>query len=383
MERSLVRILLVEDCPDDAMLVRRTLYRETGEPGRFRLQHCATLHAGHDHLGKGEVDVLLLDLHLPDSDGVETVVRVRELEPSVPIVVFTLAGDERTAMGALRAGAQDYLVKDELGMGPALPRAIHYAIERKRIGDEKRLLQERLLRAEKLESLGVLAAGAAFAFNTLLGEILDQVDAALERPDETGGVGERLRAARHSALRAAEISQQLRDYATARHSETVPLDLSRLVLDASGMIEAIAGRGIEVHFELADPPPRIRANAGELRQLLLNLVVNAVEAIAEDGGAISISTGTTRADRALLAETQGASDPHEGLYAFLRVRDSGAGLPEQACEQLFDPFFSTKYAGRGLGLSAAFGIARRHGGVIRAMPANPGTELTVLLPPAP
>jgi len=379
MESSLARVLLVEDCSDDATLVRRKLERETGERSRFRLQHCTTLQEGLDQLGKHEVDVLLLDLHLPDSDGLETVVRVRDVDASVPIVVFTVAGDEETAMGALRAGAQDYLVKDELGMGPALPRAIHYAIERKRIGDEKRQLHERLLRAEKLESMGVLAAGAAFAFNTLLGEILEQVDQALEGPDERRDVGERLRVARHSALRAAELAQQLRDYATGKHSETAPLDLSRLVLDASGMIEAIAGR-IEVHYELADSPPRVRANAGELRQLLLNLVVNAVEATAEDGGAVSIATGITRADRELLAEGQGASDPGEGPYAFLRVRDSGRGLPERTREQLFDPFFSTKYAGRGLGLSAAFGIARRHGGVICARPADPGTEFTVLLP---
>jgi len=380
MERSLVRILLVEDCPDDAMLVRRQLERDAGEPGRFRIQHCAALREGLDHLGKGEADVLLLDLHLPDSDGIETVVRVREVDASVPIVVFTVAGDEGTAMGALRAGAQDYLVKDELGRGPALPRAIRYAIERKRIGDEKRVLQERLLRAEKLESLGVLAAGAAFAFNTLVGEILEQVDEALVRSEDEGRVGQRLRAVRHRALRVAEMAQQLRDYATGTHSETAPLDLSRLVLDASGMIEAIAGPAIEVHYELADPPPRVRANAAELRHLLLNLVVNAVEAIAEKGGAISIATGTTQADRELLSEMQGASDPREGLYATLCVRDSGSGLPERACEQLFDPFFTTKYAGRGLGLSAAFGIARRHGGVIGAKPADPGTEFTLLLP---
>src|SRR5262245_18975337 len=166
MESSLVRILLVEDSPDDAALVRRKLERETGEGSRFRIQHCTTLQEGLDQIGKREVDVVLLDLHLPDSHGLETVARVRDLDASVPIVVFTMAGDEETAMGALRAGAQDYLVKDELGMGPALPRAIRYASERKRIGDEKRQFHERLLRAEKLESLGVLSAGAAFAFNT-------------------------------------------------------------------------------------------------------------------------------------------------------------------------------------------------------------------------
>ena len=80
---------------------------------------------------------------------------------------------------------------------------------------------------------------------------------------------------------------------------------------------------------------------------------------------------------------QGASEPCEGLYGFLRVRDSGSGLSAHACQQLFDPFFTTKFAGRGLALSAAFGIARRHGGVIRAKPANPGTEFIVLLPLAP
>ena len=383
MTRSLLRILLVEDCGDDARLVRRRLEREAAASSRFRLEHCSTLQAGIDHLGKGETDVVLLDLHLPDSQGIDTVVRLRELDPSVPIVVFTVAGDERTAMGALRAGAQDYLVKDEIGLGPALPRAIHYAIERTRINEEKRRLQERLLRADKLESLGVLAGGAALAFNTLAGDILEQVDEALAGSGESGRADECLRAIRHDALRIGEMTQQLRDYAIGAHREMAPVDLSRLVLDASGMIEAIAGGAIEIHYELTDPMPRIRANAAELRHLLLNLVVNAIEAIGDRGGAISIATGTLRADRELLAESQGATDPRGGLYAFLRVRDSGSGLSVRACEQLFDPFFTTKFAGRGLGLAAAFGIARRHGGVIRATPEELGAEFTLLLPSAP
>src|SRR5262245_34865204 len=97
MESSLVRILLVEDYPADALLVRRQLERDAGEPGRFRIQHCAALREGLDHLGKGEADVLLLDLQLPDSDGIETVVRVREGDASVPIGVFTRAGDQAEA----------------------------------------------------------------------------------------------------------------------------------------------------------------------------------------------------------------------------------------------------------------------------------------------
>jgi signal transduction histidine kinase len=383
MTQSLVRILLIEDCTDDALIVRRRLAREYDATSRFRLEHCTALQEGIDRLGKCDTDVVLLDLHLPDSRGIDTIVRLRESDPCVPIVVFTVAGDERSAIGALRAGAQDYLVKDEIGVGPALPRAIHFAIERRRIGEEKRRLQERLLHAEKAASLGVLAAGAAFAFNTLAGDILEQVDAALGRRDEADRLDARLRAIRHDALHIGETTQQLREYAIGSSREMAPLDLSRLVLEASGMIEAIANDGIEIHYELADPLPGVRANAAEIRQLLLNLVVNAIEATGKDGGAISIATGALRADRELLADAQGAADPRNGLYAFLRVRDFGRGLSAHACQQLFDPFYTTRFAGRGLGLSAAFGIARQHGGVIRAKPQDVGTEVTVLLPSAP
>jgi DNA-binding NtrC family response regulator len=164
MEHPAIRILLIEDCVEDAFLVRARLERESADPRWFRLEHVRSLQQGLDHLGKGALDVLLLDLHLPGSHGVDTVARVREVDPSIALVVFTVAGDEETAVAALRAGAQEYLVKDEIGAGRALRRAIHHAIERTRIAEEKRRLRERLLQAEKLESLGVLAAGAASAF---------------------------------------------------------------------------------------------------------------------------------------------------------------------------------------------------------------------------
>ncbi len=165
MESSVAQILLVEDSPDDAILVRRALERERRAPVWFRMRHAATLQQALDFLGKGGVDVVLLDLHLPDSQGVDTVTSVREAEPRVPIVVFTVAGDDEVAVRALQAGAQDYLVKDEIAGGTMLHRAIRYAIERMK----RHRVQQRLLQAEKLESLGVLAAGTASGFKTLLG----------------------------------------------------------------------------------------------------------------------------------------------------------------------------------------------------------------------
>ena len=133
-----------------------------------------------DCLGKGEIDVALLDLYLPDSRGVDTVVRLRERAPALPIVVLTVAVESRVALGSLQAGAQDFLLKDELAIIPVLTRTIRYAIERQKIAHEQRRLEEQVARAEKMASLGVLAAGVAVGFNRLLGTILEEADDAME-----------------------------------------------------------------------------------------------------------------------------------------------------------------------------------------------------------
>lgn len=381
MEPNVIRILLVEDNPDDAQLVRRKLEREMARPGWFRLDHVSAMQQALDALGKGDHDVILLDLQLPDSEGIGSITRVREVETSVPIVVFTVAGDEEMALAALRAGAQDYLVKDELGRGPVLHRAIRYAIERMRIAEERRQLQERLHQAEKLQSLGVFAAGAAFGFNTLHGTILEQADRGLERAANAGHVRECLRAIQRTTLRAAQMAAQLRDYALVDSGEARPIDLSAFVMDVGQSLDAIAGPHVSIDYSLAKGLPRIRGNAFELRQLLVNLVLNASEAMGGARGSISIETWVRQVGRELLCETQGASDLRPGRYVVLRVKDSGRGLDASARSRLFDPFYTTKFAGRGLGLAAAFGIARRHGAAIHVGELRSGgTEFAVLFP---
>src|SRR5499426_3425480 len=151
MDARQASILLIEDEAIDAELVRRTLAAKAGESPRLHL--APTLAAGIDRLAKGDIDAVLLDLNLPDSAGVDTVARLRERDGAIPIVVFTVAGDEDTAVAALAAGAQDYLVKEELA-GSLLRRSIRYAIERRRIAEENERLAKRLRQAEKIESLG-------------------------------------------------------------------------------------------------------------------------------------------------------------------------------------------------------------------------------------
>jgi signal transduction histidine kinase len=378
-----VHVLLIEDDPEDVMLVARSL-GEFFEPSYpFTLEHTAALQAGLDHLGKGDTDVLLLDLDLPDSQGLDTVVRVRELDSKVPIVVFTMCGDDDTALRALKAGAQDYVVKSELN-GSLLSRAIRYAIERQRARQENEQLQERLLQALKLESLGVLAGGVAWGLERQLGLILERADIALGDlawSSGVDGVKSTLMEIRKTTLDATLLTAGMRTYAWGGEATRGPLDLSALVVEASGFVEAMVPDNVILSFELPGGLPRAEADAVEIRQVLTNLVINASEVIGNKLGSIFVATGSMQVDRDFLATTHSGCDLPEGEYVFLSVRNASDSIDRATMARIFDPFFTTKRAGRGLGLAATLGIVRGSGGAIK-VESSPGrgTEFTLLFP---
>ena len=375
-------VLLIEDEPADAALVRRSLRGQSG--AELGLEHVTTLEAGIERLAGGAVDAVLLDLNLPDSQGLDTVVRVLEPDPAMPIVVFTADGDEATAIAALAAGAQDYLVKDELGSA-LLQRSIRYAIERNRIAKDHAHLERRLHRIEKLESLGALSAGIGFGFNTVIGTIFDRCDDALESLDTAERAVPVVRRAlleiHRAAFRGAEMVQRLRDYAAIERSASGVVDLASFVLEASELLAAIVSPEIDVVCEATGGPIIVDATRPELHRILVSLVVNAAEAIGGRPGSISISIGILEADEDLLAETDGWPDPRPGTHAFLRVADSGAGLGAVRRERIFDPFYTRKLAGRGLGLSGVAGVLYRRRAVVRIDENRPtGTIFTILFP---
>ena len=299
-------------------------------------------------------------------------------------MVFTSAGEGELPLRALKAGAQDYLGKGDFETGPLIHRCLRYAIERTRIVDEKQRLQDRLDEAERMQSLGVLGAGASLGFNQLIGVILDHTEEALT---ELAGVPLASRAqlhlleARKAALRAIELATELREYARAEVAVR-SLDLSSFVLGERPQLEAIAGPGIEIEYELDSPGPTIGANPVDLRQVLFNLVINASESIRPASGRICIETGTLWADNELIATGRGVPHLGEGLYAQLCVTDSGRGLDAGLLSRIFDPFYTTKIAGRGLGLAAALSAVRRQGGWIGAgnEAGGQGARFRVLLP---
>ena len=378
-----VRVLLIEDDPEDVILVERSLGRPFEPSHPFTLEHTAALQEGLDRLGKEDTDVLLLDLDLPDSQGVDTVVRVRERDSEVPIVVFTMSGDDDTALRALKAGAQDYLVKSELN-GSLLSRAIRYAIERQRARHENQQLQERLLQALKLESLGVLAGGVAWGLERQLGLILERADIALGDlgwSSPVDGVKSSLIEIRKAILDATQLTSGMRTYAWGGEKTRGPLDLSALIVAASGFVDVMVPDNVILNYELAGDLPHAEGDAAEIRQVLTNLVINASEAIGEELGAIFVATGSMQVDRDFLATTYSDGDLPEGEYVFLRVRNAGRSIDRATMARIFDPFFTTKSAGRGLGLAATLGIVRGSGGAIKVESSpSRGTEFTLLFP---
>ena len=381
MSAPALDVLLIEDEPLDAQLVRRSLRSETGH--RIRIHHVTTLGAGLARLEAGDIGAVLLDLNVPDSEGVDTIARLRARHASVPLVVFTVAGDDETAVAALGAGAQDYLVKEELG-GSLLHRSILHAVERCRIAEESADLARRLRRAQKAESLGALCGGIAFGFNEQLGAIFEHCEnalASLGAPGREALLRASLLEIHRAAFRTAEMAQRLRDYSALERSAGDEVDLARFVLETQDFLASIVSAEIDVVCEGAGEPLRVAIERPELHRILVSLTVNAAEAIGGKRGSISIATGSLEADAARLAGAEGSPDAKPGPYAFLRVADTGRGLDVVGRDRLFDPFYTTKRAGRGLGLASVLGIVRRRGGTIGVEANHPsGTTFTILLP---
>ncbi len=254
-------------------------------------------------------------------------------------------------------------------------------------------VERRLQETQKLESLGVLAGGIAHDFNNLLTGILGNSSLArLDLPPGHAAVRASLDNLEQATLRAADLCKQMLAYAGRGRFVIQPLSMSQLVRDTVGLLEVSLARKASLQLQLEAGLPAFQGDGSQVRQILMNLVLNASEALAEKGGTITVSTGLVQATAEYLRKGYFHDQVAEGRYVFIEVSDNGCGMDAATQAKIFDPFFTTKFTGRGLGLAAVLGIVRGHKGAIHVCSEpGKGTAFRVLFqaleqsatPPAP
>ncbi|MEM7584833.1 MAG: transporter substrate-binding domain-containing protein [Acidobacteriota bacterium] len=254
--------------------------------------------------------------------------------------------------------------------------------DQKRAEEEKQKLEAQIQQAQKLESLGVLAGGIAHDFNNLLMGILGNTGLALLELDPDSSIRARLRDVESTSRRAADLCRQMLAYSGKGKFVVQPVDISQLVVDMTQLLEVSVSKKAVLERDFGSGLPTFEADATQIRQVVMNLITNASEALDDQSGTITVRTGVMDCDAEYLAQTY-LAEPSAvpGRYVFREVRDTGTGMDEATRERIFDPFFSTKFAGRGLGLAATLGIVRGHRGAleVESTPGE-GTVFRVLLP---
>jgi PAS domain S-box-containing protein len=277
--------------------------------------------------------------------------------------------------------AEVSLARVELGDRLFLLAIVRDLAERRAAERGRLELERRLLHAQKLESLGVLAGGVAHDFNNLLMAMLGNLELALQDVPPGTPARPRLEAVGVAARRAAELTRQMLAYSGRGRFATARLDLNGLVSEHLHLLRASIPTTTTLDVRLDRAIPAVEADAGQVGQVLTNLATNAAEAIGSEPGRITLSTGVLECDAAYLRRTRLEEPPLPGRYVYLEVADTGCGMDEQTQSQMFDPFFSTKFIGRGLGLPAVLGIVRGHGGaILLESAAGQGAVVRVLFP---
>lgn len=370
-----LKALVVEDSPEDTDLLALELQSASYKPNLKRVDSADGMSAA---LAQETWDVVISDYSMPDFSvfGALSILRERDLD--VPFLIVSATILDEQAISAMKAGAHDFILKDRLArLGPAIERELREC----RVRRERKDLEQKFQQAQRLESLGLLAGGVAHDFNNLLTGILGNASLALEllNPPEPGR--SLLQGVITASERAADLTRQLLAYAGKGRFHIQATNLSSLVRSITELIRASIPKKVELTLELDENLPPIMADRSQLQQLIMNLVINAGEAYGNCSGPVKISTSLRQIQAESSEKTPLGDMLEPGCYVCLKVQDNGCGMDEGTISRIFDPFFSTKFTGRGLGLAAALGIVNGHKGGMQ-VDSSPGRGSTfeIVLP---
>ncbi len=247
--------------------------------------------------------------------------------------------------------------------------------------EERLKIEQQLLHAQKLESLGVMAGGIAHDFNNILTTIIGNAELALVRmKQESPGINN-LRKIEQAATQAAELAKQMLAYSGKGKFVVENIDMNCLLEEMLHLLEVSISKKSTLRLNFDPNLPAIEADATQIRQVVMNLVINASEAIGDNSGVISITTGCRECDKNYLKNIWLDENIKEGPYVYINIADTGCGMSRDTLAKIFDPFFTTKFTGRGLGMAAVQGIIKGHRGAI-TVDSEPGkgTTFKILLP---
>ncbi len=366
------RLLLIEDSPSDVFLFEAALAESNAL--KFEFTHAGRLAAARSLMRNHGFDVVIVDLGLPDSNGLATLREVQTLGAGAAVIVLTGLDDEEAGLAALREGAQDFIVKGQMS-GRALVRAIRYARDRRRIEDQLR-------QAQRDQTVGQLAAGVAHDFNNLLQVIRAEAELlALGPAGRRPEVAETTRQIIATSDRAASLTRQLLTYGRQQRMDPAPLNLNDVVAGLAPLLRRTIGGAIRLDLTLKPGLPTVRADPGMLEQVVMNLVIHARDGLP-GGGPVSLATAQVDFD-ASPTEAAPRFEGAAGRYAALAVTYPGRPLAAEEMRRAFEPFAlaGDPGCGTGLGLAMVSGVAQRHGGgvAVRSTPGR-GTEFWVYLP---
>jgi signal transduction histidine kinase len=364
-----LRVLLVDDDEDDLFLTQEALAEAAGN---YEVETATSVARALRRAETVQDNVYIVDYRLGADSGLDFIRRASDLGREGPFILLTGQGEEGTDTEALRAGAADYLAKAEL-TPESLDRSIRYAVERQS-------LLARVRDARKLETVGVLAAGIAHEYNNLLTAVLGSIDLArFSIGRDAKATSRHLSTIETAAKEAAGMTHRLLAFAGSARLESHPLLLAEVIKASIKLAHDLVGESFQLEVSGAwhaafDGDGALLANA------IGGVLANAYEAAPLERPALLAQISRLDADD--LQTFREAQRVHPGTFLVLTISNHGQVLSPEMIKQSFEPFFSTKFHGRGLGLAAAHGTVRSHGGAMRLEPRDGGGAVTTILLPA-
>jgi signal transduction histidine kinase len=356
-----LRILHLEDSEADGELLEHSLAQAGLDCGITRVETRSAFVAALD---EGRYDLIVSDFSLPDFDGMSALAAFRQRDRETPFIFVSGTIGEERAVESLRRGATDYILKDRVSR---LPSAVRRAMQERAEHEARVAAEQQLARTQRLETVGMIAGGVAHDLNNVLAPLLMGI-ASLKRR-VTDDAGQRLLSTMEVSIeRGADIVRQVLMFARGS-GEAASFDGKAMIRGIEKLLAAALPRNVELTLEVADDLARLSGDATQLQQVLLNLCINARDAMPK-GGRLLVQ-----------AQNVALDGRRAGEHVRIRVKDTGLGMPPEVQAKVFEPFFTTKEQGTGIGLSTVSSIVSRHGGFIELDSApGEGTEFRVFLP---